>query len=143
MKSVAKYNVCKSVSSVLTIGTPIVTLACSSVEIVTPEGKMSITACIVLLLTLLFCKDKIAENFKVPSAFVLSGILFGIIIMIENILVPMKAVLIATMIASGVDELTFKRMYKSLESLMPARAKAYKHIGFYFTTSEKVNALGE
>ena len=143
MGNVAKYNTMKGVSTILTIGTPLISLACSSVEIVTPAGKMSMTACIVCLLVLLFAKDKLAENWKMPSAFIVSGALFGLILVIENILLPLKAILIATMIASGVDELTFKRYYKTLELLFPKCAANFKHAGFMFTTSKNLEKLGD
>lgn len=141
MKSVAKYNLCKGISTLLTIGTPTVALFISGAEIVSTEGKMSITACIVCLLTLLFAKDKIAENLKVPSAFILSAVLLGLIIVIENILLPLKGILIATCITSGVDELTFKRIYKQVEQLLPDKTGAFKHAGFIFTTTDNLEAL--
>ena len=138
MGKVAKYNVSKGISTVATIGTPIIGLVSSSIDIVTPAGKMSITACIVCLIAFLFAKDKLAENLKMPPAFITAGIFLGIILMIENILVPLKAILIASMIVSGIDEFTFKRIYKQLESMMPENIKNYKHVGFIFTTSEKL-----
>jgi hypothetical protein len=136
--NVAKYNIVKGVSTVTTFGTPVVALACSSVDIVTPAGKMSVTACIVCLIAALFLKDKLAENFKMPSAFIVSTILFCLIIMIEHILVPLKSILLASMIASGVDELTFKRWYKHLRLMMSDKANAYEHVGFIFTTSKNL-----
>lgn len=141
MKNVAKYNTCKAISTTLTLGTPIVTLALCGAEIVTPAGKISFAGVMVLLLTLLFLKDKIAENFKVPSAFVVSVVGFLLILLIENILVPIKAVFIATMIASGVDELTFKRFYKQTELLLPEKAAAFKRLGFYMVSSDKLSKL--
>lgn len=138
MGKVAKYNINKGVSTLLTIGTPLVSLACSSVEVITPAGKMSITACIVLLVTLLFLKDKLAENLKMPSAFIVSTVLFGLILVIEHILVPLKSILLACMIASGIDEITFKRFYKNLEITMPANVTNYKYVGFIFTSSKKL-----
>ena len=67
MKPVAKYNTCKGISTVLTLGTPITTLAICGAEIITPAGKISFAGVMVILITLLFAKDKLAENFKVPS----------------------------------------------------------------------------
>lgn len=140
MSKIAKYNVTKGISTVLTMGTPIITLVCSSAEIITPAGKMSVTACLVCLLVMLFMKDKLAEHLKMPSAFVLSAILFGLILMIEHILIPLKAVLVATMIVSGIDELTFKRIYKNVENELPDSVDKYKHVGFIFTTSKNIGA---
>lgn len=138
MKPVAKYNTCKGISTVLTLGTPITTLAICGAEIVTPAGKISFAGAMVILITLLFAKDKLAENFKVPSAFVVSIVGLLLILLIENILVPIKAVFIATMITSGVDELTFKNFYKQTEILLPEQAKAFKKFGFIFASSEQI-----
>lgn len=138
MKPVAKYNTCKGISTVLTLGTPITTLAICGAEIVTPAGKISFAGAMVILITLLFAKDKLAENFKVPSAFVVSTVGLMLILLIENILVPIKAVFIATMITSGIDELTFKSFYKQIETLLPEQAKAFKKVGFIFASSEKI-----
>lgn len=138
MKPVAKYNTCKGISTFLTLGTPITTLAICGAEIVTPAGKISFAGAMVILITLLFAKDKLAENFKVPSAFVVSIVGFMLILLIENILVPIKAVFIATMITSGIDELTFKSFYKQIETLLPKQTKAFKKVGFIFASSEKI-----
>ena len=138
MKPVAKYNICKGISTVLTLGTPITTLAICGAEIITPAGKISFAGVMVILITLLFAKDKLAENFKVPSAFVVSIVGLMLILLIENILVPIKAVFIATMITSGIDELTFKNFYKQIEMLLPEQAKAFKKVGFIFASSEKI-----
>ena len=139
--SVAKYNTCKGLSTTLTIGTPIVSLIISGIEIVSPAGKMSVTACLIFLIALLFMKDKLAENMKLPSAFVLSIVLLCFIIVIENILTPLKGTLIATIIACGIDELTFKRIYKQVELLLPEESKLFKHFGFIFTTTTNLEAL--
>ena len=138
MKPVAKYNTCKGISTFLTLGTPITTLAICGAEIVTPAGKISFAGAMVILITLLFAKDKLAENFKVPSAFVVSIVGLMLILLIENILVPIKTVFIATMITSGIDELTFKSFYKQIETLLPKQAKAFKKVGFIFASSEEI-----
>ena len=138
MKPVAKYNTCKGISTVLTLGTPITTLAICGIEITTPAGKISFAGAMVILITLLFAKDKLAENFKVPSAFVVSIVGLLLILLIENILVPIKAVFIATMITSGIDELTFKSFYKQIEMLLPEQVKAFKKFGFIFASSEQI-----
>ena len=138
MKQVAKYNTSKGISTVLTLGTPIVTLAACGTEIVTPAGKLSFAGVMVVLLTILFAKDKIAENFKMPSAFVVSMVGFFLILLVENILVPVKAVFLATMITSGIDELTFKRFYKEIEGLLPKQAQVFKHFGFIFASTDEI-----
>lgn len=138
MKQVTKYNINKGVSTVLTLGTPIATLVACGAEIVRPAGKLSFAGVIVVLLTILFAKDKIAENFKMPSAFVVSIVGFIFILLVENILVPIKAVFLATMITSGVDELTFKRFYKEIEGLLPKQAQLFKHFGFIFASTDKI-----
>jgi hypothetical protein len=142
MGKVAKYNLFKGISTLATLGTPIVTLLCTSEMFVhRPETAISATGIFAILITILLLKDKIAENFKMPGAFVLSTVVFVLILLIENIIQPMKAVALATMIASGIDEISFKRLYKSIELQLPENAKAYKHVGFIFTSSKKL--LGE
>ena len=108
MKQVGKYNTFKGISTLLTIGTPIITLAC--------------------------CGDFFTER----PATAISAAVLVIIVMVENILLPMKYVCIATMIASGVDELTFKRMYKALECKMPQCWQAYEHFGFIFAKTQDI-----
>ena len=119
MKKVAKYNTYKGISTLLTLGTPIVTL-CSCSELFVHNSGTSISAAGVftLLIVALFAKDKLAEHFKVPSAFVVSGLMLILVLMIEQILLPIKYVCIATLCTSGVDELTFKRFYKQLHFLL-------------------------
>lgn len=139
MRPVAKYNVFKSVSTLATVGTPIITLCLNSEFFVhRSETAISAAGMFTLFISLLFLKDKIAENFKVPSAFVVSLVGLILISMIENLLMPMKSVCIATMITSGVDELTFKRFYKSIESAFPENCKPKKLFGFIITSSEKL-----
>ena len=139
MKIVAKYNTFKGISTVLTIGTPIVTLACcSDFFIHRSETAISAGAIFAILIVLLLFKDKILEHWKVPSAFVVSLILFILIILVENIITPVKYICLATMIATGIDELTFKMLYKNIEAILPKEAAAFKHFGFLFTSSEKI-----
>ena len=139
MKTVAKYNICKGVSTLLTMGTPIVTLACCG-SFFRERSSTAISAAglMVILISLLFAKDKIAENFKVPSAFVLSTVVFVLILLVENIIVPIKYVALATMVTSGIDEVTFKRIYKSIELQLPEAAKYTKFAGFLFTTPQNL-----
>lgn len=139
MKDVAKYNVFKGVSMLLTMGTPIITLACCGDFFVhRSETAVSAAGVFVIILLVFLFKDKIVEKFKMPSAFVLSTAIFVLLLLVENIMMPIKCVCIATMIATGVDELTFKRFYKNIECTLPKAAVRYKHLGFLFTTSYRL-----
>lgn len=142
MKSVAKYNIFKGVSTVLTAGTPIITLACYGDFFVTrSDTAISAAGMFVILILVLLFKDKLAENFKVPSAFVLSTGIFFLLLLIENIMYPIKNVCIATMIATGIDEISFKRLYKQVEIGLPKQSELYKHVGFLFTTTNNLERL--
>ena len=139
MGKVAKYNVYKGLSTALTVGTPIVTLAsCSDFFVHKSSTSVSAAGVFAILLSLLLFKDRILENFKLPSAFVISVVSLILLIMVESILLPLKYVCIATICTSGIDELTFKRFYKNIEYDFIDEYKRYKHFGFLFTTSEKV-----
>lgn len=144
MKTVAKYNICKGVSTLLTMGTPIVTLACCG-SFFRERSSTAISAAglMVILISLLFAKDKIAENFKAPSAFAIAGIVLVLIYLVENIMYPVKLVCWATVFASGIDEITFKRMYKGYELSLPKSATAYKHFGFIFANTDKLGDINE
>lgn len=139
MKIVAKYNLFKGISTVATIGTPIITLlSCSNLFVHRSDTAISAAGIFAILIVLLLFKDKIAENFKLPSAFILSTVLFVLILLIENIITPVKYIALTTMIASGVDEITFKRIYKSIEAQLPEAAQYKKFAGFLFTTSKSL-----
>lgn len=142
MKEVGKYNLFKTLSILLTcIPTILVGLSFSD-EVVEDAGKsMSFAGVIGILIALLFLKDKLAENFKLPSPFIISAILFGIIVLIEQILIPVKFTCLTVMIVTGIDELIFKRIYKRIELLLPETCKIYKHFGFYMCKTEKL--IGE
>ena len=139
MTKVAKYNTFKGVSTALTFGTPITTLACCGDFFVhRSETAISAGGIFVILLVLLFAKDKVFEYFKAPPAAVISFVALILILMIENIVVPMKTVCIATMIATGIDECTFKQWYKKTEASLPELAKNYKHVGFIFAKQKTI-----
>jgi hypothetical protein len=139
MTNVTKYNICKGVSTGLTFGTPIVTLAlCGDFFRYRSETALSACGIFVVLLTLLFAKDKLLEYVKMPSAFIVSTVMLVFILLIEHIILPMKNICIATMIASGVDEITFKHFYKFIEASLPEISKQYKHIGFLFVSNKKL-----
>lgn len=139
MKMVAKYNLFKGISTLATIGTPIITLlSCSDLFVHRSETAISAAGIFAILIMILLFKDKIAENFKLPSAFVLSTVMFVLILLVENIIVPIKYVALSTMIASGVDEISFKRIYKSIEVQLPEVSQYKKFAGFLFTTTDKL-----
>lgn len=146
MKQVAKYNTFKGVSTALTFGTPLVTLACCGDMFVhRSETAISAAGVFAILIAALFFRDKIAEQFKAPSALVVSIAVFVLCILLENIITPIKYVCVATFAATGVDEFTFKSWYKKLERTFPAAALDYKHAGFVFASSKKLfeNAAAE
>lgn len=137
--TVKKYNIFKAISTVLSVGTPIITLACCGDFFVhRSETAISAAGVFAILLSLLFFKDKIAEKFKSPSELVISIIVLVLIILVENILLPMKYVCIATIAACGVDELTFKNFYKGIEEKLPKTVGGYKHFGFIFAKTKKI-----
>ena len=139
MKDVAKYNTAKGVSTALTFGTPLATILTQGDLIVhRSETALSFAGIITLFIMLLFMKDKIFEYFKAPSALVLSSVLLILVILLENIILPVKYVCISTMVASGVDEITFKRWYKQVEERMPDISKNYKHVGFIFAKTNTI-----
>lgn len=139
MKQVGKYNLYKGISTLLTIGTPIATLACcAGTFLQTPHQTVSATGIFAILIAALFLKDKLAENFKVPTPFVLSAVIFVLVILVESLIQPIKFVCLATMIASGVDELTFKKFYTRIEAFLPKGAETYKTVGFYFTKTDRM-----
>lgn len=142
MKNVAKYNLFKGISTVLTVGTPIVTLAlCGSFFRERSATAISAAGMFGVLITVLFAKDKIAENFKVPGAFTISIICLVLLYLVENIIVPMKYVCWASAGAAGLDAITFKNAYKQIELLLPEQTKAYKHFGFIFTTTKNLEKV--
>lgn len=137
--TVIKYNAFKGVSTLLTVGTPLITLSCfGDLLVKRSETAISAAGIFTLLIVALFFKDKIAEKFKSPSALVVASIVLVICILTEHIIIPVKYVCIATIAASGIDELTFKRWYKEVEKKFPEQASDYKHIGFIFTTTKKL-----
>lgn len=141
MKQVAKYNTFKGVSTALTLGTPLVTLICCGDFFVhRSETAISAAGIFAIILMLLLFKDKIAEKWKMPSAFVMSTAILVLIMLVEHIILPVKYVCLATMIATGVDEITFKRFYKQIELLLPKEAASFKHVGFLFVSTDKLNS---
>lgn len=139
MGKVAKYNTFKGVSTLLTIGTPMITLACTGEFFVQrSESAVSAAGMFAILLAILFCKDKLLEKFKTPAPFVVCGVILALIYMIENLMYPMKLVCWVTLASTGIDEFTFRRFYKNLERELPKNADKYKHFGFIFATTNKL-----
>ena len=100
------------------------------------DTAMSAAGVLVLILTLFFAKDKLAENFKMPAPAIVCLIGLVLVTMIENILQPVKLVLITTLCATGIDEFTFKAMYKKASHKLPELYKDYQKFGFIFATTE-------
>jgi hypothetical protein len=139
---VGKYNLYKGLSTALTVGTPIVSLAsCSELFVHRSETAISAAGVFAILFALLFFKDKLLENLKVPSPFIISiaGLIF--IVMIESIIYPMKIVFITTAAITGVDSITFRTWYKKIEHELPEMADQFKHFGFIISKTEDV--IGE
>lgn len=142
MKAVGKYNLCKGISTLLTVGTPIITLCCcSDLFVHRSDTAISAAGMFAIFLSLLFLKDKIAENFKVPSAFVISAASLVLLMFVESLIVPLKYVSIATLITSGIDELTFKRIYKTVALSFPKGYERCQILGFMCITTNKLKEL--
>ena len=141
MREVGKYNLFKGLSIGFTC-MPTLISATSYSDIIAHDSKASISlvGIIGILLAVLFLKNKIAENLKVPSPFIIATILFVIIILIENLLLPVKTTCLVVMIVCGIDEISFKHIYKKIELKLP-NGEFYKHFGFYICKTEKI--LGE
>ena len=137
MKQVAKYNLFKTFSMLITcVPTLYVSYYFTRDVVKYPGQSVSLAGVIGILIAVAFMKDKLAENFKIPSPFVASTVIFICIVAIEKILIAVKFTCLTTMIVCAIDELTFKRIYKRIEILMPEDKQAYKHLGFYFCKSE-------
>lgn len=144
MKTVAKYNTLKGISMLLTFGTPIGTLlGCSSLFVQRSESALSAAAIFVILIVLALAKDKILEKWKTPSALIISLVVLILLVLVENVIKPLKIVAIATMITCGLDEIVFKPLYKRTEILLPKEADAFKHVGFIFTKTATLEQLAK
>lgn len=142
MTKVAKYNTFKGISTGITFGAPIATmLAVGELLVQRPATAISGGAVFALLLSALLLKDKLAENFKVPSSLVIAVVVFVFCVLVENIIRPMKITSLVTIIACGVDELTFKGFYKRIETGFPKKAGEYKHYGFYAVRQLQIDEL--
>ena len=144
MKDVGKYNIYKGVSTVLTLGSPIVTLfACGDFFLERSDRTISAAAVFTILVVLLLGRDKLAEKMKFPSAFVLSLGVLVFITIVESIIYPIKIICIVTAITSGLDKITFEHLYKNIEAVLPDIYKGFMHCGFICTTTENLQAAAE
>lgn len=142
MKTVAKYNVFKGISLALTASTPIVALlSCSELFVHRSDTAISVAGIVAIVISCLFFKDKLLENFKLPSPFM--GSLIGLIIiqLIKSIIYPIETVLVATVVVTAVDTITFRRMYKNIERKLPDNIDKFKHFGFITCKTEEI--MGE
>lgn len=141
---VAKYNIYKAISTLLTVGTPMATLlACGDSFLQSPKSTVSAAGVFMLLFSILLFKDKMLEHFKMPSATIIALVILILVMLIENILAPIKIMCIMTIAASGIDKLTFDPMYHAIEKALGDEAQIYKHFGFLFCKSATVEALRE
>ena len=144
MKDVGKYNIYRGVSTVLTLGAPIVTLfACGDFFLERSDRTISAAAVFTILVVLLLGRDKLAEKMKFPSAFVLSLGVLVFITIVESIIYPIKIICIVTAITSGLDKITFEHLYKNIEVVLPDIYKGCMHCGFICTTTDKLQAAAE
>ncbi len=144
MKEVAKYNLFKTMSLILTIGAPLITaITYSDFIVYDSSASISMAGVIAILFSALFLKDKIAENLKLPSPFVAATVLFITIQVIKSIIIPMETICGVTMLICGIDQLTFRRIYKRIELLLPEKVKAYKHFGFIFCKTDELKGETE
>lgn len=142
MTKVAKYNLFKGISTALTFGTPIITMMISgNMFVKQPSTAISGAAVFAFLLSALLLKDKLAEKFKSPSALVISVAVFILCAVVENIILPMKIISITTIIACATDELSFKRLYKGIEIVLPQETDRVKRFGFIMARQSTVDVL--
>lgn len=142
MTDVAKYNACKGVSTGLTFGAPLITAAClGDFFKQQPSTAISGAALFAVLLSVLLAKDKIAEKFKAPSALIIAVAAFAFCVVVESILYPVKVISFVTIIACGIDELTFKHIYKAVELRLPERAQTLKKFGFIAAKQTMIDGL--
>lgn len=144
MNTIVKYNTCKALSTALTVGTPIVTLACcGDFFIHRSDTAISAAAVFAFLLSLLFVKDKMLEFIKSPTALKVSVIGLVLLIVMERLFEPLKWVFGMTIAMSLVDEVSFKRMYNNAMDELGDVPSKYIKFGFICCTSEKLKELTE
>lgn len=139
MSNVSKYNIFKGVSTILTIGTPIITLICNKNFFVQrSDSAISAAAVLAILISAIFCKDKLLEKLRTPAPVIICGAMLIFIYILENLFYPMKIVCWVTLAVTLVDELTFRKWYKTVEKKLPKTANDYKHFGFVCATLNKL-----
>ena len=139
MTLVSKYNTFKGISTVLTVGTPMISLAsCSELFVHRSDTSISAAGIFAILFAILFLKDNIVENFKIPSPFIISVCGLIVISLIESIIYPLKIVFITTVVVTGIDTLTFRRIYKNIERSLPENVSKYFKFGFIFGKTDEI-----
>lgn len=144
MNFVMKYNILKGISSLLTVGTPSAIMIIMNIALAdTPAGAISIVGIISILFAIFFLKDKIAENFKLPSPLVTAIIILVAVLLLENVILLVKYTCIVMIAICGIDELTFKSWYKRLEKQFIKThtnidLNDYKKLGFIISTTKKL-----
>ena len=139
MKTVAKYNTVKGVSTTLNVGAPFIALlSCGDFIVEQPSRAISTAGIVVLIITFFLLKDKILEALKIKPVMVFSGLVLILACLLENIIGPVKIVCIVALAVSGVDTITFERWYKSIEKQLPEIAKDKKHFGFIFAKTQTI-----
>lgn len=134
MKPVAKYNTYKALSTVITVGTPIATMACCGDMFVhRSDTALSAAAVFAFLLSLLFVKDKILNFIKSPTALKVAVTGFVFCVVVGNLIETLRIVFGMTIAACAVDEFTFKRWYNAIVLQFPENYKQYEKFGFLFT----------
>ena len=147
MTNVKKYNIYKGISTVLTVGTPIITLACFGDFFVhRSDTAISAAGIFAILISALFAKDKFMEQLKSPTALKLAIIALVFCVLVENLIIPIEAVCICTIATAGLDELTFKRWYQGIEEeYFQDMPSSCKKIGFIMckqtTVDTKIAAM--
>ena len=133
MTNVGKYNLFKGISTILTIGTPIASLmSCSELFVHRSDTAISVAGVCAVTFSIIFLKDKILENIKMPSPFIISLIGLILVSLVESIIYPLKIVFLTTMAVTGVDLVTFRRMYKNIENELDEATKNKFKFGFIF-----------
>lgn len=143
--TVAKYNGYKAASTVLTVGTPIIALACCN-ELFVHRSDTAVSAAgiFAFLLALLFVKDKLLEFIKTPAAWKISLIGLVFCLIVHSLMDAMVLVFASSLIASTLDEFTFKRLYKDIvrkiSSIPEVRDvyKEYEKFGFIWAKTNTI-----
>lgn len=139
MSTLKKYNICRGVSTLLCVGTPITVAAINGQLLVDrPSKAISLTGIIAILLVGLFCKDKLLEQLKTPTVAKVCLAIWLCIQLFRNIIEPIEQIVFYTFIVAFVDELTLKRMYNNYKTLLLANnIIKTEYFGFIFSLLSK------